>query len=123
MVQYEQAFLEFLSLIHRGKTQLFKQANSTLIQTYWNVGGYLARKVSEESWGKGVVAKLTAWLVHKGEDSKGFSPSNLWRMKQFYELYAQDEKLAPLVRELPQNVQIVSAVRTELKSDLEGGVG
>ncbi len=37
----------------------------------------------------------------QGEDSKGFSASNLWRMKQFFELYAEDHKLARLVRELP----------------------
>ena len=101
LAQYEQSFVEILSLIESGKRQFYKQANSTLIQTYWNVGEYLSRKVSLESWGKGVVSNLAQWLAHKGEDSKGFSPSNLWRMKQFYELYAEDEKLAPLVRELP----------------------
>jgi len=30
----------------------------------------------------------------------GFSASNLWRMKGFYETYASSEKLAPLVREI-----------------------
>jgi len=30
----------------------------------------------------------------------GFSAANLWRIKQFYEAYARDEKLAPLVREI-----------------------
>ena len=32
---------------------------------------------------------------------KGFSASNLWRMKQFYEIYADAPKLAALLRELP----------------------
>ena len=30
----------------------------------------------------------------------GFSAANLWRIKSFYETYAGDEKLAPLVREI-----------------------
>jgi hypothetical protein len=30
----------------------------------------------------------------------GFSASNLWRMKAFYEAYAGSAKLAPLVREI-----------------------
>jgi DUF1016 N-terminal domain len=30
----------------------------------------------------------------------GFSAANLWRIRQFYEAYAKDEKLAPLVREI-----------------------
>jgi len=29
------------------------------------------------------------------------SDQNLWRMKQLYETYQADEKLSPLVRELP----------------------
>jgi hypothetical protein len=29
----------------------------------------------------------------------GFSAANLWRIKQFYEAYAKDEKLAPMMRE------------------------
>jgi predicted nuclease of restriction endonuclease-like (RecB) superfamily len=111
IVQYEQAFSEILALIHDGKRQLFKQANTSLIQTYWNVGGYLSRKVSQDSWGKGVVFNLAQWLANKGEDSKGFSQSNLWRMKQFYELYAEDAKLAPLVRELPWTHNLIIMAR------------
>jgi hypothetical protein len=30
----------------------------------------------------------------------GFSPSNLWRMTQFFDTYRRSPKLAPLVREL-----------------------
>ena len=32
--------------------------------------------------------------------SKGFSPQNIWRMKQFFETYDGNEKLSPLVREI-----------------------
>jgi hypothetical protein len=31
---------------------------------------------------------------------KGFSASNLWRMKLFHETFVDNEKLAPLVREI-----------------------
>ena len=31
---------------------------------------------------------------------KGFSASNLWRMKNFYLIYKDIENLAPLVREI-----------------------
>ena len=99
--KYEHSFTQILSLIRGGKQRFFKQANSVLMQTYWEVGAYLSQKISVESWGKGVIASLARWLALQGEDSKGFSASNLWRMKQFYELYAENKKLAPLVRELP----------------------
>ncbi|WP_146943358.1 DUF1016 N-terminal domain-containing protein [Chryseobacterium hagamense] len=31
---------------------------------------------------------------------KGFSDKNLWRMKQFYEIYKDSPKLSPMVREI-----------------------
>jgi predicted nuclease of restriction endonuclease-like (RecB) superfamily len=37
----------------------------------------------------------------------GFSASNLWRMRGFYETYAPFEKLAPLVREIGWSHNIV----------------
>ena len=37
----------------------------------------------------------------------GFSASNLWRMKSFYETYASSEKLAPLVREIAWSHNLV----------------
>ncbi|WP_084600823.1 DUF1016 N-terminal domain-containing protein [Methanolacinia paynteri] len=45
-------------------------------------------------------------FAYRGELQKdfpgisGFSASNLWRMKNFYETYRGSEKLAPLVREI-----------------------
>ncbi|MCX5773503.1 MAG: PDDEXK nuclease domain-containing protein, partial [Fusobacteria bacterium] len=46
---------------------------------------------------------------------KGFSAQNLWRMKQFYETYQDNEKLATLWRELPwtQNMVILSRCKSE----------
>ena len=71
-----------------------------LIDTYWAVGSYLSRKVANAGWGKSVVEELAQWLAWKAPDVKGFSASNLWRMMQFYNTYAGDEKLATLLREL-----------------------
>jgi len=51
-------------------------------------------------WGKGVVKELAAWLGSEAPELKGFSASNLWRMKQFYETYTAIPKLATLLREL-----------------------
>ncbi len=66
----------------------------------WPPRGYLYT-LAEASCGKGVVKELADWLLTQTPDLKGFSASNLWRMKQFYEVYRDDAKLAPLVRVLP----------------------
>ena len=57
--------------------------------------------MEDSGWGKGIVKELADWLLARAPDLKGFSASNLCRMKQFYEVYADDPKLAPLVRVLP----------------------
>ncbi len=40
------------------------------------------------------------YIKIKDPDTKGFSSQNLWRMKQFYEIYSENEKLSPLARVL-----------------------
>ena len=44
---------------------------------------------------------------------RGFSPQNLWRMRQFYETYRDAEDLSTLVRELPwsANLHILSGTK------------
>ena len=53
-----------------------------------------------QGWGKAVVEQLAADLRTEFPGVGGFSASNLWRMKAFFEAYTGLEKLAPLVREI-----------------------
>jgi predicted nuclease of restriction endonuclease-like (RecB) superfamily len=101
LIKKDSEFSEVLSIIRAGRAKAYKAVNVALIDTYWTVGEHLSRKVAEAGWGKGVVKELADWLLAQSPDLKGFSASNLWRMKQFYEVYADSPKLAPLVRVLP----------------------
>src|SRR3972149_7426365 len=47
----------------------------------------------------------------------GFSVSGLWRMRSFYQAYCQNEKLAPMVREIGWSHNIIIFEKCE--SDLE----
>lgn len=94
-------FSEVLGIIQAGRAKAYKAVNVALIDTYWAVGAYLSQKVANSNWGKAIVKKLAGWLLSQAPDLRGFSASNLWRMKQFYEVYAVNPKLAPLVRVLP----------------------
>lgn len=96
-----QVFSELLQHIWQAKQKVFSQANTVLIDLYWQLGKTITEKVESEAWGKGVVAELAKYIAQNDPESRGFSDKNLWRMKQFYETYRSDEKLSPLVRELP----------------------
>jgi predicted nuclease of restriction endonuclease-like (RecB) superfamily len=108
------AFGEMLSHIRRVRQAVFAQVNTALIDLYWAVGKSISEKVEQEDWGKGVVAELARYIAREAPEIKGFSDKNLWRMKQFYETYREDEMLAPLVRALPwtQNTIIFSRCKS-----------
>lgn len=94
-------FSEVLQHIQQARQKVFAQINTSLIDLYWLIGKTISHKVQSEAWGKGVVTELAQYIAQNAPDAKGFSDKNLWRMKQFYETYQADEKLASLVRELP----------------------
>src|ERR1700751_3594302 len=99
-VQLSAEFKEILGIIQAGRAKAFEAVNVALIETYWSIGELLSRQVTEAGWGKGMVKELADWLGKQAPGLKGFSSSNLWRMKQLYETYAELPKLATLLREL-----------------------
>ncbi|MDR1921075.1 MAG: PDDEXK nuclease domain-containing protein [Candidatus Adiutrix sp.] len=93
-------FSEVLHIIERARENAFRAVNRTLIEMYWQIGEYVSGKVKSGGWGKSVVAEFAAFIQSRHLGIDGFSASNIWRMRQFYETYAGNEKLAPLVREI-----------------------
>ena len=101
----EEQFVEVLNQIQTAKQQAFQQVNETLVQLYWNIGKYISEQIEEAHWGKGVVLELANYIQTNAPDLKGFSDKNLWRMKQFYEVYGDNQKLSTLWRVLPSYCQ------------------
>ncbi len=77
-----------------------KAVNAELVGLYWDIGCMLVERQTDAGWGKGVVQQLSIDLQQAFPGVGGFSASNLWRMKAFFEAYRDQEKLAPLVREI-----------------------
>lgn len=67
----------------------------------WQLGRDLVEKKAEERWGAGVVEQVSLDLQAAFPESKGFSTTNLWYMKQWYLFYSGSvEKLPQLGGEL-----------------------
>ena len=89
--------------------------NSTLIDLYWSIGEYISGKIASEEWGKGTVAALADTIQRRFPGVAGYSPQNLWRMRQFFETYSHRTRLSPLVRELSwTHIPILSAATAAL---------
>lgn len=98
----EQAdFSEITHLIASAKKRAVAAVNTTLIDLYWQVGQIISQKIAQAQWGDGVVTQLAAHLAHTQPSLRGFTRSNLFRMRQFYEVYKDDEKVSALLRQLP----------------------
>ena len=94
-------------------------ANQELVGLYWDIGRLIVERQLGKSWGKSVVENLARDLQSEFPGIRGFSVQNLWRMRQFYELYRDDRKLSPLVREIAwtHNVIIMMNCRDHLERE------
>ena len=109
-VSEQAAFEEIVGLIEQSRLQAVRAVNTTLIDLYWNVGEYISRKIQSDGWGKGTVQALSVFVQKMQPGIRGFSPQNIWRMRQFFETYRDESILSPLLRELPwsSNLHILS---------------
>ena len=98
--EYRSFLSEIKEKIYQSQYEAMKQVNKTLLSLYWEIGRSIVEKQKEYSWGKSVVETLAKDLQNEFPGMQGFSESNLWRMKGFFETYSKNEKLVPLVREI-----------------------
>lgn len=77
-----------------------KAVNAELINMYWEVGKYLSSLVSDSSFGDKIIDEVAAYIAENNPTIKGFNRRGLYRMKQFYETYKDDEIVTPLVTQI-----------------------
>jgi len=108
-------FDDVISIIENARESAFRAVNRELINMYWEIGEYLSRRISDSGWGKSIVKDFSDFIQSRYIGISGFSASNIWRMRQFYETYKENEKLATLSRELTwsHNLQIISCKTDE----------
>src|SRR3989338_4469321 len=89
---------EIKERIRRAQYDALKAVNKELIALYWDIGKMIVERQRQHGWGKSVVENLAKDLQKEFPGIQGYSAQNLWRMKQFYQTYASNEKLSPMVR-------------------------
>ena len=94
-------FSEVVHLIAAARQHAYQAVNTTLIELYWQVGAYISNKIKAAEWGDGVVDALAQHLAITQPNLKGFTRPNLFRMRQFYETYQDDQIVSALLRQLP----------------------
>lgn len=108
---------EVKSRIRSAQYEALKAVNRQLVFLYWDIGRMIVARQKGDTWGRAVVEKLARDLQAEFPGMQGFSASNLWRMRLFYECYHGKEKLAPLVREISWSHNMV--IMEKCKNGLE----
>lgn len=110
----QKQFADIIELIKQSRAAAIKAVNTELITLYWNIGEHISKRVESAEWGQSVVQELADYIQQNEPDLKGFSDKNLWRMKQFYEIYKDAPNLSPLVREISwtNNLTILSRAKS-----------
>lgn len=116
-MHYKDHFSDIVTLISNAKERAYYAVNVEIINLYWDIGQYISAKLGSEEWGKRVVENLAIYIQQKVPNTRGFSRQNLWRMKQFYEVYHKNLILSPLVRELSWTNNLI--ILSRAKSDEE----
>jgi predicted nuclease of restriction endonuclease-like (RecB) superfamily len=74
--------------ILKSRYTLAKVANRELLFLYYKVGNIISVKVKTEKWGNKTIQKLSNDLQSELHGLRGFSVTNLKRMRQFYEIWS-----------------------------------
>lgn len=126
-VNIDQEYVQWLGEIktryRNAQIKASVRVNAEQLRFNWELGRDLALRKAEERWGAGVVEQVSLDLQAAFPESKGFSPTNIWRMKQWYLFYSgAAEKLAQLGRELQQpknqqHIKLAQVGRVFLEGD------
>lgn len=112
-------FSEVVAMIRDSQLQALRTVNTALIDLYWRIGEHISQKISSDAWGKGTVVELSAFIQRRDPGTRGFSPQNLWRMRQFFEAYRDQSKLSTLLREIPWSSNLHILTKTKSPEERE----
>lgn len=108
-----------ISIIENAKGRALKAVNTELIHMYWEVGEYLSGLCAESSFGDKVIDEVATYISNVAPTVKGFTRRGLYRMKQFYETYREDEFVSALLTQISwtNHLMIMSKAKSKEERD------
>ncbi len=99
-IKNDDNFSEIISIIENAKMRALKAVNNELITMYFEVGKYLSDLCSKSKFGDKVINDVERYISKDNPTIKGFTRRGLYRMKQFYELYKDDEFVSTVLTQI-----------------------
>ena len=119
MLSSAENFSAVIEIIENAKNRALKAVNTELINMYWEVGKYLSDLCANSSFGDRVIDEVAKYISATAPSIKGFNRRGLYRMRQFYETYKDDEFVTPLVTQISwtNHLLIMSKAKTKEERD------
>ena len=107
-------YSEIVKIIQSARERAFYKVNEELIGMYLQIGKYVSENSRDAAYGDAYVEGLADFFAKNYPELKGFTRRGLYRMRQFYELYGEDEKVSALLTQLSwtNHLQIMSACKS-----------
>ncbi len=108
-------FKKLINIIENAKNRTYQKINEELVLMYSEVGKFISQKLKSADYGDKVIDELVVFFEKNYPDLKGFNRRGLYRMKQFYETYKDDEIVSPLVTQLTwsNHLKIMSSCKSK----------
>lgn len=103
-----------IKIIENSRNNALRRVNEELIQMYWKVGEYLSKESKNTVFGDDYINSIAKEIQSAFPGIKGFTRRGLYRMKQFYEMYCEDEFVSALLTQISwtNHLMIMSKAKT-----------
>jgi predicted nuclease of restriction endonuclease-like (RecB) superfamily len=105
---------KIILMIEQTRQNALRSVNAELIKLYWNVGEYLSIESAKSVRGDAFIDATAEYIKENCPGIKGFNRRGLYRMRQFYETYKENEFVSPLVTQISwtNHLLILSGAKT-----------
>jgi len=86
--EYKSFIIDIKSKITESQVKIASTVNSALLVFYWELGEMICLKQKETKWGSKFIEQMANDLKKEFPTLKGFSRTNLFYIKKFYEFYS-----------------------------------
>lgn len=115
IIAYKDFYTEIIDTINARRYKAFKSLNKHHIEHNFELGEIIVKHQEKQNWGQSIVEKLSTDITKQIDGLSGYSPQNLWRMRQFHLEYKSNPDLFELAKQIPwgQNMLILHQVKNE----------
>ncbi len=106
-----------IKIIDDSRQNALRKVNEELINMYWQVGEYLSIEAKTATFGDAYINSIAKEIQGAFPGIRGFNRRGLYRMKQFYETYKDNEIVSPLVTQISWTNHLL--IMSGCKSDIE----